>query len=571
MNRTPSTQSRTAVSQKTENTAPSFRVIPLGGMEEIGKNFTIIECEDDLIIIDCGIKFPDDEMYGIDFVIPDFSYLDNKLNRIRGLFLTHGHEDHIGAIPYFIKRFGNIPIYGTKLTIGLLQNKIAEHKLESETNLNNVNYGSVVTVKGFMVEFVMTNHSIPDSASLLIKCAGGTIFHTGDFKVDLTPVDDQRIDLARIAEAGTSGIDLLISDSTNAEKPGHTASEKTIGVVFEQLFTQAAKKRIIVASFSTNIHRIQQIFDAARAHRRKVAVIGRSMVNVVKVAKEMKYLRFKDSILIDVSDISQFPSEQLVLLTTGSQGEPMSALSRMASGEHRQAKINGNDFVIISASPIPGNEKTVAFVISDLIKQGAEVIYQGATDVHVSGHGSQNDLELILALTRPRCFVPCHGEYKMLYAHAEIAKQLGVKAENINIMQNGQVLEITEEGSAIVEQLNVGITLVDGSGIGDIGSIVLRDRKKLSEGGLFVISATIDSEKIIAGPSILSRGFIYMRGSADLLKEAKQISRDIILNKLAEHASLQDIKSNLKSSMDTYLFGKTMRKPVVMPIIMKAE
>ncbi|NLW70782.1 MAG: ribonuclease J [Eubacteriaceae bacterium] len=568
-------QQRKNTTQTTQNKTPrspqGFRVIPLGGMEEIGKNFTVIECEDDLIIIDCGIKFPDDEMYGIDFVIPDFSYLDNKLNKIRGLFLTHGHEDHIGAIPYFIKRFGNIPIYGTKLTIGLLQNKIAEHKLESEANLNNVHYGSIITVKGFIVEFVMTNHSIPDSASLLIKCSGGTIFHTGDFKIDLTPVDNQKIDLGRIAQAGISGIDLLISDSTNAEKPGYTASESTIGRVFEHLFAQADKKRIIIAAFSTNIHRIQQIFDTAKLYKRKVAVIGRSMVNVVGVAKELKYLKFKDSILVDTSEIGRYLPEQLVLLTTGSQGEPMSALSRMAAGEHRQAKINENDYIIISATPIPGNEKTVAFVISDLIKQGAQVIYQGANDVHVSGHGGQEDLKMILALTKPRCFIPCHGEYKMLYAHSLLAKKLGVKEENVNIMRNGDVLEVTQEGAKIVESLNVGITLVDGSGIGDIGSIVLRDRKKLSEGGLFIVSATIDSKGILAGPSILSRGFIYMRGSADLLNEAKKISAELIAKKIGESASLQDIKSSLKSTLDSYLFGKTMRKPVVMPIVLKVD
>jgi ribonuclease J len=421
---------------------PCFRVIPLGGLGEIGKNFTVIECENDIIIIDCGIKFPDGDMYGVDFVIPDFSYLDDKITRVRGLFLTHGHEDHIGAIPFFLKRFGDIPIYGTKLTIGLLGNKLTEHRLENSCTLNVVNYGSVVKVEGFQVEFVGTNHSIPDSCALYIKCKGGTIFHTGDFKIDLTPVDNQRINLSRMAQIGDEGVDLLISDSTNAQKKGFTPSETTIGESFNLLFAKAGNKRIVVASFATNVHRIQQIFDAAKTYKRKVVVSGRSMVNVIKVARELKYLKFKDSILVDLKDVNSMPHNQIVLLTTGSQGEPMSVLSRMASNDHRLLKITEDDFVIISATPIPGNEKTVGFVINDLMKLGAEVIYQGASDVHVSGHACQEELKLIQVITKPKNFMPCHGEYRMLVINASLAEKTGVNKDHIFVMENGDVLEI---------------------------------------------------------------------------------------------------------------------------------
>jgi ribonuclease J len=545
----------------------SFRVIPLGGLGEIGKNFTLIECEDDIIVIDCGIKFPDGELYGIDLVIPDFSYLDDKAHKIRGMFLTHGHEDHIGAIPYFIKRYGNIPIYGTKLTMGLLENKIAEHKLEKVANLNVVKYKSVVTVKGFSVEFVVTNHSIADSAALFIKCKGGKIFHTGDFKVDLTPVDNQQIDLGRMAQLGREGIDLLIADSTNAEKKGYTPSESTVGKAFHELFS-GVKKRIVVATFATNIHRIQQIFDAAKFYRRKVAISGRSMVNVVAVAKELRYLKYKDNILIDIKDVDKYPPDQIVLLTTGSQGEPMSALARMAAGEHRQLKITKDDYVIISATPIPGNEKTVANVISDLMKLGADVIYQGASDVHVSGHACQEELKLIQALIHPRNFMPCHGEYKMLHKHAELAKQMGLKEENIFVMQNGDVLEICQNCSGVVGSVDSGVTLIDGLGIGDVGNIVLKDRKKLSEDGLFIIVATLNQEGVVSGPDIISRGFVYMRESEDLLAEAKTICANIIRGHSDNYYDYNVIKNDIKSELEKFLYERTKRRPMILPVLM---
>ncbi len=561
---------KTDKSKKTIVPSSTFRVIALGGLEEIGKNFTVFECDDDIIIVDCGIKFPDDEMYGIDFVIPDFSYLEGKEDKIRGIFITHGHEDHIGSIPFFIKRFGNKPIYGTKLTIGLLGNKLTEHNLDKNANLHVVHYGSTITVKGFTVEFITTNHSIADSSALYIKCKAGSIFHTGDFKIDLTPVDNQRINLARMAQIGTEGVDLMLSDSTNAEKKGYTPSEKTVGDSFNLLFSQAGKKRIVIASFSTNIHRIQQIFDTAKKYKRKVAVAGRSMLNVLGVAKELKYLKFNDNILIDINTLGQYQDEQIVLLTTGSQGEPMSALSRMANGEHR-VKLSSNDFVIISATPIPGNEKTVAEVTNNLVRLGATVINSGSDYVHVSGHACQEELKILQGLIKPRNFMPCHGEYKMLYAHAQLAKKMGLPEDNIFVMQNGDVLEIGEGYSQIVNKINVGITLVDGAGIGDIGNIVLKDRKKLSEGGLFVVAATIGNNRLISGPDIISRGFIYVRESTGLMNEAKTLCQDIINSLLAQNADISTIKSEIKSSLDIFLYGKTLRKPIVMPIITKAS
>lgn len=544
-----------------------FRVIPLGGLGEIGKNFTIFECEDDIIIVDCGIKFPDGDMFGIDLVIPDMSYLEEKADKIRGLFLTHGHEDHIGAIPYFIKRFGRIPIYGTRLTVGLLENKIAEHGLEKKSNINVVNYKSVITVKGFSVEFVVTNHSIADSSALYIRCKGGKIFHTGDFKIDLTPVDNQKIDLTRMAQIGSEGIDLLLSDSTNAERKGYTPSESTVGEAFINLFT-GVKKRIVVATFATNIHRIQQVFDAAKFHKRKVAISGRSMINVTGVAKELKYLKFKDNILVELKDIGKYAPDQIVLLTTGSQGEPMSALSRMASGEHRQLKITSDDYVIISATPIPGNEKTVANVISSLMKMGADVVYQGASDIHVSGHACQEELKLIQALIKPKNFMPCHGEYKMLYKHAQIAKMMGLSEEHIFVMENGNVLEIKGENAKITGSVESGVTLIDGLGIGDVGNIVLKDRKKLSEDGLFIVVATLGPDGSISGPDIVSRGFVYMRESEQLLNEAKTICTRVINAHSQSIYDYNSIKTEIKNELEKFLYERTKRRPMILPVLM---
>ncbi len=546
---------------------PCFRVIPLGGLGEIGKNFTVIECENDIIIIDCGIKFPDGDMYGVDFVIPDFSYLADKITRVRGLFLTHGHEDHIGAIPFFLKRFGDIPIYGTKLTIGLLGNKLTEHRLENSCTLNVVNYGSVVKVEGFQVEFVGTNHSIPDSCALYIKCKGGTIFHTGDFKIDLTPVDNQRINLSRMAQIGDEGVDLLISDSTNAQKKGFTPSETTIGESFNLLFAKAGNKRIVVASFATNVHRIQQIFDAAKTYKRKVVVSGRSMVNVIKVARELKYLKFKDSILVDLKDVNSMPHNQIVLLTTGSQGEPMSVLSRMASNDHRLLKITEDDFVIISATPIPGNEKTVGFVINDLMKLGAEVIYQGASDVHVSGHACQEELKLIQVITKPKNFMPCHGEYRMLVINASLAEKTGVNKDHIFVMENGDVLEICGNKAYVADKVPSGITLVDGSGVGDVGNAVLKERKKLSEEGLFIIAIGIHDNEVVSAPKIISKGFVYMRESEMLLKEVKDLCFHIIESHDLAGYDYNGLKTDIKNAVEKLLFEKTKRRPIVLPMI----
>lgn len=554
-------------SRKNNTDNVGFKVIPLGGLGEIGKNFTIIECEDDIVIIDCGIKFPDGDMFGIDLVIPEFSYLDDKADKIRGIFITHGHEDHIGAIPYFMKKYGTVPIYGTKLTMGLLANKLAEHGLTKKADLHIVKYKSIIKVKGFSVEFVTTNHSIADSSALYVKCKGGKIFHTGDFKIDLTPVDNQQIDLGRMAQIGKEGVDLLISDSTNAEKAGYTPSESTVGKAFESLFS-GVKKRIVVASFSTNIHRVQQIFDVAKMYRRKVAISGRSMTNVVSVAKELKYLKYKNNIVIDLKDVDKYPPEQVVLLTTGSQGEPMSALARMASGEHRQLRITKDDFVIISASPIPGNEKTVANVISDLMKLGADVVYQGASDVHVSGHACQEELKIIQALIKPTHFMPCHGEYKMLHKHAEIARMMGISDENIFVMENGNVLEINGKESKVTGSVDAGITLIDGLGIGDVGNIVLKDRKKLSEDGLFTIVATLNQNGLVSGPDIVSRGFVYMRESEDLLNEAKLICTKAINKHTDNFYDYNAIKNDIKNVLEKFLYDQTKRRPMILPILM---
>ncbi len=546
---------------------PSFSVIPLGGMEEIGKNCTVIECGDDMILIDCGLKFPDSEQYGIDLVIPDFTYLEEHEQMLRGLFLTHGHEDHVGAIPYLLRKFPELPIYGTKLTIGLLQNKLVEHGLDKTAKLNVVSYHETVEVDGFSVEFVVTNHSIADSAALYVKCAGGSVFHTGDFKIDLTPVDNQRIDLARFAAIGTEGVDVLIADSTNAGKKGYTPSERTVGESFHTLFA-GVKKRIVVASFATNIHRIQQIFDAAKFFGRKVTVSGRSMINVVGVAKNLGYLKFDAEDLIDIKDVGKFSDENIVVLTTGSQGEPLSALSRMASGEHRQVKIDENDLVIISATPIPGNEKSVASIISELMKLGAQVVYQGAKDVHVSGHASAGDLSLIQALINPKYFVPCHGEYQMLISHALIAEKAGLNPENAFVMQNGQVLTIEEDEAYISGSVPSGAVLIDGLGIGDVGNIVLKDRKRLSEDGLLIVVATIGDKKILSGPDIVSRGFVYMRESEDLLMEARDHCVDVILRHEENIYDYNSIKSDLKGELEKFLYERTKRRPMILPILM---
>ncbi|WP_290776288.1 ribonuclease J [Anaerofustis sp.] len=544
-----------------------LKVIPLGGLGEIGKNMTVFETEDDIIIVDCGLKFPDENMYGIDIVIPEFTYLIENRNKIRGLFLTHGHEDHIGAIPYLLKQI-NIPIYGTKLTMGLLKRKLVEHKLDESAKLHIVRKGSTVKVKGFSVEFVTSNHSIPDSCALYISCAGGKVFHTGDFKVDYTPVDNQQIDLQRMAAIGAQGIDLLIADSTNAEREGHAKSEASVGKTFMSLFKEGADKRIILATFATNVHRVQQVFDAAKKYKRKVAISGRSMVNVVAVAKELKYLKFNDNILIELNEVDNYPPERVVILTTGSQGEPMAALSRMANGEHRQFKISSEDFVIISATPIPGNEKTVAEVISNLFELGAKVVYQGAEGIHVSGHAQKEELKLMHSIIKAKYFMPAHGEYKMLSTHKELAMELGMKENNIFLLKNGDVLEIGPEKAKVKGEVANGLTMIDGLGIGDVGNIVLKDRKKLSEDGLFIVVVSLTKERVVSGPGIVSRGFVYMRESEALLNGAKDIANKV-LNKYKDRLfDYNSIKGDMKYELEKYLYENTKRRPMILPILM---
>ncbi len=561
------TKNQKKAESNVSNINGKLKVIPLGGLGEIGKNLTVFETEEDIILVDCGLKFPDENMYGIDIVIPEFTYLIEKRNKIRGLFLTHGHEDHIGAIPYLLKQI-NIPIYGTKLTMGLLKNKLVEHKLDESTKLHIVKRGHTVHVKGFSVEFVTSNHSIPDSCALYITSPYGKVFHTGDFKVDYTPVDNQQINLQRMAAIGAQGVDLLIADSTNAEREGATKSEASVGRTFMSLFKEGIDKRIIVATFATNVHRVQQIFDAAKKFKRKVAISGRSMVNVISVAKELKYLKFNDNIMIELNEVDNYPPERVVILTTGSQGEPMAALSRMANGEHRQFKISNEDFVIISATPIPGNEKTVAEVINSLFELGAEVVYQGAEGIHVSGHAQKEELKLMHSIIKAKYFMPAHGEYKMLSKHKELAMELGMKEENIFVMKNGDVLEIGPEKAKIKGEVPNGMTLIDGLGIGDVGNIVLKDRKKLSEDGLFIVVVSLTKERVVSGPGIVSRGFVYMRESEELLNGAKDIANKVLDKYKDRLFDYNSIKADMKYDLEKYLYDRTKRRPMILPILM---
>lgn len=543
-----------------------LKVIPLGGLGEIGKNLTVFETDSDIIIVDCGLKFPDEEMYGIDSVIPEFTYLLEKKNKIRGLFITHGHEDHIGSIPYLLKNI-DVPIYGTRLTIGLLERKLEEHGPDN-ADLHVVKAGDVIKVRGFSIEFIQSNHSIPDSCCLCIKAGDYTVLHTGDFKIDFTPVDNQQINLQRIAQIGCEGVDLLIADSTNAEKEGHSKSEANVGRTFMQLFNNARNKRIILATFATNIHRVQQVFDAAKTYNRKVALSGRSMVNVVAVAKELGYLNFSNKTLIDLRDVDSYPPKEVIILTTGSQGEPMAALSRMAKGEHRQFKISKNDCVIISAIPIPGNEKMVADVINGIIEMGADVVYHGEDNIHVSGHAYQEELKLMNTIVKPRYFLPAHGENKMLAMHKNLAIELGMNEENVFVMKNGEVLELSEKGARIAGEVPNGLVMIDGLGIGDVGNIVLKDRKKLSEDGLFIIVVSMTREKVVSGPGIVSRGFVYMKESEELLNGAKDIVNGILKRYEGRMFDYNSIKADIKSDIERYLFEKTRRRPMILPVLM---
>lgn len=546
------------------------KVIPLGGLEEIGKNITAIECNQDIIVVDCGIGFPEDEMLGIDLVIPDVTYLSKNIDKIRGILLTHGHEDHIGALPYILRDL-NVPIYGTKLTLGLLDNKLKEHNLTSTTETHCVKAGDIVKLGEFKVEFICTTHSIPDTVALAIQTPIGTIVHTGDFKIDLTPIQGDVIDLRRFAELGKEGVLLLMCDSTNIELKGSTMSEREVGKVFDKLFDQCPN-RIIVATFASNIHRIQQVITSSAKYKRKVAIIGRSMVNAVKTATDLGYLDIPSNIMIDINEINNYTDEQLVIISTGSQGEPMAALSRIALSEHKQVEIKPGDRVIISASSIPGNEKTRNKVINELFKKGADVIYEGLMDVHVSGHAKQEEIKLMHALVKPKYFMPVHGEFRHLKQHAELAVSLGMKKENIFVMEIGEVLELSKDSAKINGTVQAGRVLVDGLGVGDVGNIVLRDRKHLSQDGLIVVVVTMEKETstTIAGPDIISRGFVYVRESEDLIEEARKVVREA-LSKCEEKKITEwsYIKSLIKDTLKDYLWQKTKRSPMILPIIME--
>ena len=561
------TAKRSGGSKKTKNkiTQP-VRIISLGGLEEIGKNITLYECGEDIIIVDCGMAFPDDDLPGIDIVIPDFSYIVKNIDRVKGLFITHGHEDHIGAIPYLLKEV-SLPIYGTRLTLGLVEGKLKEHGLKGD--LRVCSPSDRIKAGCFDVEFIHVNHSIPDAVGFAISCPGGVYVHTGDFKIDSTPIDGEVMNLARLGELGKQGVTMLLVDSTNAERPGFTPSERVVGGTFENLFAQAHNKRIIVATFSSNIHRIQQIIDEAVRCKRKVAVIGRSMINVVSVASELGYLNVPDGVLISIDMIRKYRPDEIVIITTGSQGEPMSALHRMAFSDHRNVDIGPSDLIIISATPIPGNEKTVSRVVNELMKQGAEVIYERMYDVHVSGHACAEEIKLIQTLTKPRYYMPLHGEYKHLVKNAKIAQSMGIDKKNIVIAQIGNVVEVSEKGVKIIGSVPSGRMLVDGYGVGDVGNIVLKDRKHLAEDGLIVVVMTTDSVtgEILAGPDIVTRGFVYVRESEQLIDE----SRRVVCNVLDSYQGRDwpTIKQKVRDELSHYLYEKTKRSPMILPIIME--
>lgn len=556
--------------RKKENRRTPLRIIPLGGLNEIGKNMTVFECSNDIFIVDCGLAFPDSEMLGVDIVIPDFTYLERNKDKIRGVVLTHGHEDHIGGLVYFLQKI-NVPVYGTKLTLALVENKLKEHNL-SRVQLNVIAPKKTVKMGCMAVEFIKVNHSIPDAVGMAIHTPAGIVIHTGDFKVDYTPIDGGCIDLARFGELGTKGVLALMADSTNAERPGHTQTERKVGDSFDSLFSKAEGKRIIIATFSSNIHRVQQIIDCARKYGRKIALFGRSMVNVMNTAIELGYLTVPKGIIIDIDMMGHYTSDKIVLITTGSQGEPMSALTRMAMNDHNKVNITPHDFIIISATPIPGNEKYVTKVVNELMKSGAEVIYEAMYEVHVSGHACQEELKLMLALTKPKFFIPVHGEYKHLKKHAQIAEDMGIPNKNIIIGSIGNVIETDGIEMNIVSQVPSGRVLVDGLGVGDVGSIVLRDRKHLAQDGLIIVVVAIDkvSNEVVSGPDIISRGFVYVRESEELIDNAKHIVMDT-LNECSvyELREWNSLKAKLRDSLSDYIYTKTKRNPMILPIIME--
>lgn len=560
--------------KKTSKIKGKIRVIPLGGLGEIGKNMTAVEFDNDLIIIDCGLGFPEEDMPGIDLVIPDFSYLEANRDRIRGVFLTHGHEDHIGGIPYLLRTL-NPPVYGTPLTIGIVRGKLEEHSLPCNPNLKVVKPGDKIRAGAMEVEFIHVNHSIADACALAIHTPLGVLIHTGDFKLDTSPIEGEMMDLMRLGELGRKGVLLLMCESTNAERPGYTPSEKKVGSSLEYIFTTHTKKRIIIATFSSNVHRVQQIIDTSARHRRKVAITGRSMINIVNAARELGYMKVPDGVLIDLADIKRYKPSELTLVTTGSQGEPMSALYRMAFSDHAQVALDSNDVVVLSASAIPGNEKLVGRIINELSRNEVEVLHDAVVEVHVSGHACQEELKLMQALTKPKYFMPVHGENRHLAANRDLARYMGMSDRNIFISEIGKVLEIDASGARWGGTVPAGKVLVDGYGVGDVGNIVLRDRLHLAQDGLIVVVATIDcsARLLLSGPDLISRGFVYVRENEDLMEEARKVALEAI-DDVLNHSRRREpvdrmlLKKRVRDDLTKFLYQKTKRKPMILPVIM---
>lgn len=548
-----------------------IKVSFLGGLNEVGKNMTLFEYGEDMFLVDCGLAFPDQDMLGVDLVLPDFTYVERNADRIRGIVITHGHEDHIGGLPYLLKVL-NVPVYGTKLTIGLIQGKLREHGLLNSASLNVIKPGDVITLGGFTVEAIHVNHSIPDALGLAIRCEGGTIVHTGDFKIDTTPIDGGMMDLGRLAEIGQEGVLCLMSDSTNAERPGFTESERKVGESFETLFRKAGNNRIIVATFSSNIHRVQQIMNVAASLGRKVALVGRSLENVVSISAELGYLNIPEGIVIDINMINRYPADKLVIITTGSQGEPMSALTRMAFSDHRKVEIHPNDYVIISATPIPGNEKTVSRVVNELMKLGADVVYEKMYEVHVSGHACQEELKMIMGIVKPKYFIPVHGELKHLRKHAGLALSMGIPKENILIADNGRVAEISKKALRCTSTVPAGRVFVDGYGVGDVGSVVLRDRKHLAQDGLVIVAVCIDRESgmIVSGPDVVTRGFVYVKESEELINAAREVAVEAIEAQTdGGYFDWNSVKASLRDEISHLMYERTKRSPMILPVIME--
>ena len=547
-----------------------LKIFALGGLNEIGKNMTVLECGEDIIIVDCGIGFPDDDMLGVDLVIPDFTYIQNNIHKVRGVFLTHGHEDHIGSLPYFLRNC-NVPVYGTKLTLGILENKLIEHKLLNTVKLNTVNAGDKVSVGCFKIEFIRVNHSIADACALAITTPWGVVLHTGDFKLDITPIESEMMDITRLGQLGNEGILMLLCESTNAERPGYTPSERKVGFSLEKILSSYEDKRIIIATFASNVHRVQQIINASVNHGRRVAVTGRSMINVVNAAVKLGYMNVPDGVLIDIDDIKKYPPEKITIVTTGSQGEPMSALYRMAFSDHDKVQLTDKDLVVLSSSAIPGNEKLVGKIVNEMYHRGVNVYHDSSVEVHVSGHACQEELKLMHALTKPKYFMPVHGEYRHLIHHKEIAEGMGMSASNIFVSDIGKIVEIDEKGARFGETVQAGKVLIDGSGIGDVGNIVLRDRKNLAEGGLIIAVATISQQEgiLMSGPEIISRGFVYVRENEELINGAKDVATRALIDALDDGITeWTDLKTILKASISKYIFNKTKKKPVVLPVLM---